>query len=102
MFTIKANPTFPTTLTIVGQGREQKLALVYRHKTLDEHKALLDDWREGRRDAADVVLELVESWSADMELSKESLQLLHQEQPGADVAIIIGFAEAFQVSRKGN
>jgi hypothetical protein len=102
MFTIKANPTFPATLTIVGQGREQKLSLVYRHKSRDEHRDLLEAWREGKKDVTDVVLELVESWDADMELSNESVQMLHQEQPGADVAIIAGYSEAFGVSRKGN
>ena len=106
MFKIKTNPTFPATLTIVGQGVEQKLNLVYRHRTKDEREALLESLREDgapfdqRLRAA--VLDVVETWDADAELDSNGLDLLDQYQPGAVLAIWRGYFDAITVSRKGN
>lgn len=101
-FQIKANPTFDTTLTITGQGREQKLALTYRHKTRTEYSALLKDVSEGKADVVDAVLALVENWDADAPLSRESVLLLQEQQPGAEWAIVAEYSNALAVARKGN
>lgn len=102
MFQVIPNPTFAATLTIVGQGREQKLNLVYRHTTIDEYSAKLQSLGKGELSLADVVLDIVESWEADMELSKEGIDLLQQHQPGCAAAILSGYGDASMVARKGN
>lgn len=106
MFKIKTNPTFPATLTIVGQGLQQKLELVYRHRTKDERDALLARLRDNSTDFSKtlraVVLDVLESWDADADVSEEGLELLDQYQPGAVIAIWQGYFEALTVSRKGN
>mgnify|MGYP002507245437 CR=1 FL=1 len=102
MFKINANPTFEATLTIVGQGREQKLNLSLRHKTKSQYAELFKGLQEGNSTPVDVILELVEKWDADTEFSRTSLEQLQEQQPGADWAIITGYGEALVVARKGN
>ena len=105
MFKINAEPTFEAALTIVGQGREQVLNVTFRHKTHTQYSDLLlklADPKKSKLDTADVVLELVEKWDADAELTKENVVKLRENQPGADWAIITGFGEALTVARKGN
>lgn len=102
MFCIAANPTFDASLTIVGQGREQKLNVTFRHKTQDDHVAMLEKISSGELKTEDAILDIVEKWDADAELSAESIKLLQQQQPGADWAILSGYGQALAVSRKGN
>lgn len=105
MFKIKADPTFDASLTIVGQGREQVLNVTFRHKTHTEYSDLLlklADPKKNKMDTADAILQLVEKWDADADLTRENIVALREEQPGADWAIITGFGEALTVARKGN
>ena len=102
MFEVKAPETIPTTITISGQGREQKLALVYRSKTRDEYQAMLDKLRAGEASMVDLLLELVDSWEASVPLNREGLLLLQQHQPLCDYAILVGYGDAHTVARKGN
>jgi len=102
MFTIKANPTFPATITIVGQGVRKKLEVVFRHKLQDEAEALLSAFAADQKAATDVVLEVVESWDADMPLDASSLAVLKQNQIGALEAIIAAWATGLRVAREGN
>ncbi|MEV8518672.1 phage tail assembly chaperone [Dyella marensis] len=102
MFKIEPNPTFPATITVVGQGREQTLEVVYKHHTLEEYEALLNDIHEGRKTAIEAALELTESWNADMELSAETLDRLQKVQPGCVGLIIGAFGQELMVARKGN
>ena len=64
MFKVKAPETFDATLTIVGQGREQKLKVKYRHLLKDAYKELMDKLAAGEVSAAQVVLDLVAEWDA--------------------------------------
>lgn len=102
MFKILSEPTFDATLTIVGQGREQKLTVTFRHKTRSEYVDMLQKISKGKLAADDAILQLVESWDADAELSKESIRKLQDHQPGSDWAILTGYGEALVVARKGN
>lgn len=102
MFRIKSEPTFSATLTIVGQGREQKLELVFRHRTRTEYADILDAVAKGEKSIEDAVLDVVESWVADAELNRESLKLLEEHQHGACWAILTGYQNALAVARKGN
>lgn len=102
MFKIKADPTFDATLTIVGQGREQKLNVTFKHKPRAEYVELLEKVGKGETPVADALLSLLAKWDADAELSAKSLALLQEEQPGADWAILSAYGEALAVARKGN
>lgn len=102
MFKIKSNPTFEATLTLIGQGVEQKLQLTYRHKTSDEYDVLMNRWRDGELDTAGVLMEIVEKWDADEAFGRDAIELLQQHQPGANVAIIAAYNEAMLVARQKN
>jgi hypothetical protein len=102
MFKVKAPETFAATLTMKGQGREQKLKLVYRHRQRSAYAELMKDLADGKKDTAQAILELVESWEADAELDVETLRALAEDQPGTDWAILTGYGEALAVARKGN
>jgi hypothetical protein len=102
MFKVAANPTFNACLTIVGQGREQQLNVTFKHKPRADYLALLEAVGKGDKSVADAILEVVEKWDADAELSVESIELLQEQQPGADWAILSGYGEALAVARKGN
>lgn len=102
MFKLQANPTFDAKLTIVGQGREQTLNVTFRHKTRSEYAAMWEDVASDKRKIEDVLVELIEKWDADAEVSVDSIKLLQDHQPGADFAILSGYNEALTVARKGN
>lgn len=102
MFKIAAEPTFDAGLTIVGQGREQKLNVTYRHKPRADYLALLEAVSKGDKTVSAAILEVVAKWDADAELSAKSIELLQDQQPGADWAILSGYGEALAVARKGN
>ena len=102
MFKVKANPTFPATVTIVGQGREQKLDLVFRHKKRAEYLDMLERMKDGALTTVEAIQEIVESWDADIGLDAAGITELMEEQPGADWAIVQAYGEALAVARKGN
>lgn len=102
MFKIDAEPTFPATLTITGQGREQKLELVFKHMDADAYGELLKAISEEKTTIEDAILQIVESWKADAPLDKATIAKLRKKQPGADWAILTGYADALRVARKGN
>ena len=102
MFHIKAEPTFDACLTIVGQGREQKLNVTFRHKTRTEYSDMLEEMAEGKMEVADALLALLDKWDADADLNRENIVALQEHQPGVDWAIITAYGEALKVARKGN
>jgi len=102
MFKVKAPESFDATLRIVGQGRDQKLKLKYRHLLKDDYKALIDKLGAGEATPAQVVLEMVVEWDADVALDTDGVELALQHQIGLDTAIIHGYSEAIQVARRGN
>lgn len=102
MFKIKADPTFAASITIIGQGREQTLDVTFRHMPRADYLALLDQVKDGELSASDALLKLLDGWNADEKLSKASLDLLQEHQPGAEVAILQAYGQALAVARKGN
>lgn len=102
MFRIKPDPTFDATLTIVGQGREQKLSVTFRHKTRTEYAEMLKAIGEGKLDPADAILDVVAKWDADADLTRENVKALIEHQPGSEWAILAGYGDALTVARKGN
>lgn len=101
-FKVKAPETIVATVTMVGQGREQKLEVTFRHMLRSEYMDLLQQIREGHLDAAAAVLRVLSSWDADVPLDADGVGLLQENQPGADWAILMGYGDALGVARKGN
>lgn len=102
MFTVKAPERINATLSLEGQGRKQTLKLVYRHKPRKDYAALLDKVGKNKISGEDAVLELVESWEADADLTADVLRQLDEDQPGILGAILFGYGKALTVSREGN
>jgi len=101
-FQVKANPTFDATITIVGQGREQKLAVTFRHKTRSEYAEIVRQAIESSATDADIVVQILDKWDADVPLDTAGLKLLDEHQPGATRAIIEAYGEALSVARRKN
>lgn len=102
MFQVKPPQTINTSLSITGQGRDQTLKLVYRHKPRKEYAGLLQAIAKGKKSAEDAVLALVESWEADAELTAAVLKQLDEDQPGTLWAILTGYGKALTVAREEN
>lgn len=102
MFKIKADPTFDASITIIGQGREQKLNVTYRHMPLADYLALLEAVSAGEKTVAEAILDVVEKWDADADLTSDTIAILQDQQPGADWAILSSYGDALKVARKGN
>lgn len=101
-FKIDAEPTFKASLTIVGQGRKQKLELVFRAKPRQAYLDLLNAVSKGETNSEDAVLTLVESWNADAEFNADSLKRLDEQQPQSLWAIIEGYGTALKVELEKN
>lgn len=102
MFKIQPAPTFEASITIVGQGREQKLEATFVAFTRTEYGELLKKIADGEAEPADVVLKIMQKWNADGPLDKATINLLDEHQPGACWAILTGYGQALTVARKGN
>ena len=101
-FKIKAPELIPAELGFKGQGREQVLKLKYRFMERTKYVEMLDKIAKEEISNEDAVLQLVESWEADMELSAEAVKLLDEHQPGVLLNIVFGYGNALAVARQGN
>lgn len=102
-FKIKANPTFPAIVKIRAAGGEVlDLPVVFRHKRRDDVQAFFRDAAEQGRPDVDCILDLVESWDADMPLSRESVLELMQEHPAAPARIFDTYMAELLEARLGN
>ncbi len=103
MFKIKANPTFPATVKIRAPGGEvQELPVVFRHKRKDEVKTFFEEASAKDKSDVDCILELVESWKADSDLSKDSVAELLQNYPASAHAIFNCYMAELIDARLGN
>lgn len=102
MFKVKPPETFPATMLLKGQGREQTLKAVCKHMPRSGYIALLDQVAKGEVSPEDAVMRLFESWEADAELSAATIKQLADDQPGIDWALINGYGAALAVALRGN
>jgi hypothetical protein len=103
MFKIKANPTFPATVKIRAPGGEvQELKVVFRHKRRDEVKEFFKEASEQSRSDVECLLDLIESWEADADLSADSVGELLQNYPSAAHSIFTSYMEELIDARLGN
>ena len=102
MFKIIAEPKFEIQITLVGQGREQVLTGTFKHMIRTAYMDLLKAVQEGNDDAPGVILKIMEKWDADLPLTRDSIGVLEDNQPGACWAIIGAYGDSLMVERKGN
>lgn len=102
MFSVKPPEKINASLSLEGQGRKQTLKLVYRHRARKDYAAMLDKIGRNKLAAEDAVIDLVESWEADADLTPEVLRQLDEDQPGTLWAILTGYGKALTVAREGN
>ncbi len=101
-FNTKPSPTFPGTITITGQGVQQVLNVTFRHKTKTRYGEIFAGLADGTIQPEDAVMEVVEKWDADRELTPQGIRAIMEDLPGFDWAVLTGYGEALTVGRKGN
>ena len=93
----KTNPpeTFPATMILVGQGREETLKAVCKHHARDDYFAMIERATKGEVSPEQVVMDLLASWEADEELSADTLRQMkanghcpHMSHPDETIALI--------------
>lgn len=103
VFKIEADPTFPAKVKIGKPGGgTQELSVVFRHKTREELQDYFDRNQKEKRSDVDAALEIIESWSADKELSADSLKTLFSNFHDAARAIFVTYADELAQARAGN
>lgn len=102
MFTLQPNPTFRAKVAIPVPGAPSvKVEFEFRHKPKDELLAFLQATQG--RDDIDVLLDVVVRWwDVDEDFSRESLNKLVQNYPGAGAAILGLYAKELADARLGN
>ena len=85
-----AAPVFDATVNIpVHGGDPAPVVFSFKHRTQDE----LKEWREsleGKPDSG-VILEMIEGWEFDDELTVENAETLVQNYSGAAIAILTAY-----------
>ncbi len=103
MFKIKANPTFPATVKIRAPGGEvQELPVVFKHMSKDSVQEFFKLAYENKRGDAECLLDLIESWDADMELSVDSINQLFQNYRDSSKEIFNTYMHELIDARLGN
>ncbi|APF86966.1 hypothetical protein HI806_09520 [Ralstonia solanacearum] len=106
MFSINPKPTFVAEADIpVAGGGTEKLTLVFKHKTRDDVQAYFEQvsaGADGQTDA-DALLEILDGWKdVDVPFSREELNRLVQNYPGAPRAIFDTYLAELTGQRRGN
>ena len=109
-FTLIPNPTFSTTASIPRAGTEDgKLSFTFRHKTLDELRAMdekLQKSAEGKKSAvepqADYLMEIVEGWALSDDFTRENVITLLKNYPRAFDSIGLAYTKELMGLREKN
>lgn len=104
MFQIDPNPTFTADADIpVAGGGTSKLTLVFKHKTKDEAREYFSRTSTDGEDDVGALLEIVEGWEdVDAPFSREALDRVLQNYPGAPRAIFGAYLAELMGQRRGN
>ena len=95
-FQLQPKPTFKADVTIPRAGEDDGvLTFTFKHKPVKELASL--ETIEGKT-ALDFLLEITEAWALPDEFSRENLETLLDNYPGAMKAII----ETYYRERTGN
>ena len=109
-FTLIPNPTFSTTASIPRAGTEDgKLSFTFRHKTLDELRAMdekLQKSAEGKKSAVepqtDYLMEIVEGWALPDEFTRDNVVVLLLNYPRAFDSIGLAYTKELMGLREKN
>lgn len=102
--TLKANPTFRRKVAIHVPGEEpMQVLLEFKHKRRDDlHKFLNGEEAQGRADI-DTLMAIVADWPGqEPEFSRENMNELLSEYPGAATTILHAYVEELTKARLGN
>ena len=95
-----ASPVFDATVNIpVHGGDPAPVVFSFKHRTKDE----LNKWRKSLKGKPDskVILEMIDGWEFDDELTVENAETLVQNYSGAAIAILNAYlAEIIQAKAK--
>ncbi|MFB0711474.1 phage tail assembly chaperone [Buttiauxella noackiae] len=109
-FTLIANPTFSVTATIPRAGAEDgKLSLTFKHKTLDELRAMdetlqksADVKKSAVEPQADYLMGIVTGWALPDEFNRENVVVLLQNYPRAFDSIGLTYTKELMAIREKN
>lgn len=117
----KAPKTFTSTVRVpMLDGTEGTIECVFRYRTLTEYGAFIDGLKadagagladplslaetlaRARNKNGQYLLQILEGWNLDQDLSPETAQQLCDELPGALTAIVDAYRAAVVEGRRGN
>ncbi|VYU55938.1 hypothetical protein [Metakosakonia massiliensis] len=99
-FLLQPKPTFKADVTIPRAGEEDgKLTFTFRHKPIKELAAL--ETMEGKT-AVDFLHEITEGWALTDEFSRDNLEILLDNYPGAMKAIVSTYYRELTGNREKN
>ncbi|MDU3906569.1 MAG: phage tail assembly chaperone [Citrobacter portucalensis] len=109
-FTLIPNPTFSVTASIPRAGGEDgKLTFTFRHKTLEELRALdekLQKAAEGKKSPveqqANYLMEIVDSWALPDEFNRDNVIVLLKNYPRAFDSIGLAYTKELMGIREKN
>ncbi|WP_318387713.1 phage tail assembly chaperone [Enterobacter sp.] len=99
-FNLQPKPTFKADVTIPRAGDEDGvLTFTFRHKPIKELAAL--ETLEGKT-ALDFLTEITEGWALPDEFSRDNLEVLLDNYPGAMKAIVATYYRELTGNREKN
>lgn len=99
-FNLQPKPTFKADVTIPRAGDEDGvLTFTFRHKPIKELAAL--ETLEGKT-ALDFLTEITERWALPDEFSRDNLETLLDNYPGAMKAIVASYYRELTGNREKN
>ncbi|EHN8820527.1 TPA: phage tail assembly chaperone [Enterobacter hormaechei] len=109
-FSLIPNPTFSVTASIPRAGAEDgKLTFTFRHKTLEELRAMdakMQKAAEGKKDViepqADYLMDIVEGWALPDEFNRENVIVLLRNYPRAFDSIGLAYTKELMGIREKN
>lgn len=103
VFKIQPDATFPAKVKIGKPGGGQyELPVVFRHKTREQLQEFFEVNQRDKRPDVEAALDIIESWSADKELSADSLKALFSNFHDAARAIFVTYTDELSQARMGN
>ena len=109
-FSLIPNPTFSTVASIPQAGKEDgKLTFTFRHKTLDELRAMdeqLQKKANGQKSAvepqADYLMDIVEGWALPDDFTRDNVIVLLKNYPRAFDSIGLAYTKELMGIREKN
>lgn len=109
-FSLIPNPTFSVTASIPRAGADDgKLTFTFRHKTLEELRAMdekLQKAGEGKKSVvapqADYLMDIIDGWALPDEFTRDNVLTLLQNYPRAFDSIGLAYTKELMAIREKN